>query len=105
MRVLLPAQDAETIRSSKSGVRMGKLVNRVRYGRCIASLGQLPETTPPARHGRPTRGRRYEGFGQSIAIDSIGTRCYRLLEGETFGLDQGHPSVRVRGCGIVVSRN
>ena len=41
---VLPAHDAETISSSKAQHRLGKLVNRVRYERYVASLDQLPET-------------------------------------------------------------
>ena len=43
---VLPAHDAETIRSSKAQHRLGKLVNRVHYERYVSSLDQLPETRP-----------------------------------------------------------
>ena len=43
---VLPAHDAETISSSKAQHRLGKLVNRVHYERCVSSLDQLPETRP-----------------------------------------------------------
>ena len=43
---VLPAHDAETISSSKTQHRLGKLVNRVYYERYASSLDQLPETRP-----------------------------------------------------------
>ena len=43
---VLPAYDAETIRFSKVQHRLGKLVNRVHYGRYVYSPDQLPETRP-----------------------------------------------------------
>ena len=43
---VLPAHDAETINSSKAQCRLGQPVNRVRCGRYVASLDQLPEMTP-----------------------------------------------------------
>ena len=43
---VLPAHDAETIRSSKAQHRLGKQVNRVRSERFVYSLDQLPETRP-----------------------------------------------------------
>ena len=44
---VLPAHDAETTTSSKAHYGLGKLVNRVRFDRYVASLEQLPETNPP----------------------------------------------------------
>ena len=43
---VLPAHDAETIRSSKAQHKLGKMVNRVHYERDVSSLDQLPETRP-----------------------------------------------------------
>ena len=43
---MLPAHDAETIKSSKAQHRLGKLGNRVHYERYVSSLDQLPETRP-----------------------------------------------------------
>ena len=43
---VLPAHDAETIRSSKTQHRLGKRVNRIHYERYVSSLDQLPETRP-----------------------------------------------------------
>ena len=48
---VLPAHDAETISSSKTQRRLGKLVNRVRCERYVASLDQLPETRPQRETG------------------------------------------------------
>ena len=41
---VLPAHDAETISSGKAQHRLGKLTNRVRYDRYLASIDELPET-------------------------------------------------------------
>ena len=43
---VLPAHDAETIRSSKAQHMLGKLVNRVHHERYVSSLDQLSETRP-----------------------------------------------------------
>ena len=43
---VLPAHDAETIRSNKAQHRLGKLINRVQCERYVSSLDQLPETRP-----------------------------------------------------------
>ena len=51
---VLPAHDAETTSSSKAQYRLGKQVNRVRYDKYVASLEQLPETTPPRGTGDPS---------------------------------------------------
>ena len=50
---LLPAHDVETTSYSRKQYRSGKLVCRVRYDRYVASLEQLPETTPPWGTGDP----------------------------------------------------
>ena len=39
---VLPAHDAESVSSSNAQHRLGKLANRVRYERYVASLDQLP---------------------------------------------------------------
>ena len=44
---VLPAHDAESTSSSKAQYRLGKLVNRARYDSYVASLEQLPQTSPP----------------------------------------------------------
>ena len=43
---MLPAHNAETIRSSEAQHSLGILVNRVHYERYVSSLDQLPETRP-----------------------------------------------------------
>ena len=62
---VLPAHDAETTSSSKSQYRLGKLVNRVRYDRYVASLEQLPETNPPRGTGNPLGEKETRGFARA----------------------------------------
>ena len=61
----LPAHDAETTSSSKAQYRLGKLVNRVRYDRYVASLEQLPETNPPRGTGNPLGEKETRGFARA----------------------------------------
>ena len=62
---VLPAHDAETTSSSKTQHRLGKLVNRVRCERYVASLEQLPEMTPPRGTGDPHGEKETKGFAKA----------------------------------------
>ena len=62
---ILPAHDAESTRSNKSQYRLGKLVNRVLYDRNVASLEQLPETSPPRGTGDPHGEKETRGFAKA----------------------------------------
>ena len=76
----MPAHDAETTSSSKTQHRMGKLVNRVRYDRYVASLEQLPETTPPRGMGDPNGDKETRGFANAPQRSQSGpgaTVCLR----------------------------
>ena len=62
---ILPAHDAESTSSNKAQYRLGKLVNRVRYDRYVASLEQLPETNPPRGTGNPLGEKETRGFARA----------------------------------------
>ena len=62
---ILPAHDAESTRPNKAQYRSGKLVNRVRYDRYVASLEQLPETSPPRGTGDPHGEKETRGFANA----------------------------------------
>ena len=62
---ILPAHDAESTSPNKAQHRLGKLVNRVRYDRYVASLEQLPETSPPLGTGDPHGEKETRGFAKA----------------------------------------
>ena len=62
---MLPAHDAKTISSSKAQYRLRKLVNRARYDWYVASLEQLPETTPPRGTGDSNKEKKTRGFAKT----------------------------------------
>ena len=76
----------------KRPVQLAKLVNQVLYDTYVASLEQLPKTTPPRGKGDLDGEEETNRFGQGPANNPIGTRCHRLLDGETRRFVQGHPS-------------
>ena len=51
--------------SRKAQHRLGKLVNRVRYDRYVASLEQLPGTAPPRGTGDPHGEKEARGFAMA----------------------------------------
>ena len=74
---VLPAHNAENTCASKAQQRLGKLVNRVRCERHVASLDQVPHTTPQRGTGDPqvekatkglatTRQRNQSGPGAAV---------------------------------------
>ena len=65
---ILPAHDAESTSPNKAQYRLGKLVNRARYDRYVASLEQLPETSPPRGTGNPHGEKEMRGFGKARQI-------------------------------------
>ena len=65
---VLSAHDAETISSSKFQYILGKLLNRVRHDRYVASLEQVPETTPPRGTGDLHGEKKTKGFAKARKI-------------------------------------
>ena len=61
---VLLAHNAETISSSKAQHRLGKLVDRVRFEKYVASLDQLPETTPQRGTGDPQGEKEMRGLAK-----------------------------------------
>ena len=109
---VLPAHDAETTSPSKAQHILGKLVNRPRYERYVASLGQLPETRPQRETGdsqgeKETRGlakarqRNQSGLGATTflrarLVDSARTIAIRVRDGgDEFSGDRGIPAGEV----------
>ena len=88
----LPAHDAETINSSKAQYRLGKLVNRVRYNGYVASLEQLPETTPPRGKGDPNGEKETRSFAKARQRIQSGPGATVFLRARP-RLVQSHPSV------------
>ena len=76
---VLPAHDAETASSNKTQYRLGKLAIRVRYDRYVASLKQLPETTPPRGTGDPNVEKETRGFEKARQRNPSGPSANAFL--------------------------
>ena len=76
---VLPAHDAETTSSSKAQYRLGKLVNRVRYDMYLASLEQLPETTPPRGMDGPNGEKETRGLAKTRQSSQSGLGATAIL--------------------------
>ena len=111
---ILQAHDAKSTSSSKAQYRVGKLVNRVRYDRYVATLEQLPETSPPRGTGDPHGEKEARGFAKARRRSQSGPEFFqrlirvrgRALSGERSFWRRGAPAAmrrtRTRGMRVCV---
>ena len=80
---VLPAHDAETTSSSKAQYRLEKLVNQVRCDGYVASLEQVPETTPLRGTGNPHGEKERRGFAKAQQRSQTGPGATAFLRART----------------------
>ena len=76
---ILSPHDAGSTSLNKAQYRLGKLINQVRYDRYVASLEQLPETSPPRGTGHPHGEEEARGFARARQRSQSGPRATAFL--------------------------